>query len=71
VLRAGAIALARQSGLSSAHVNFADEAEDIGFGDDWLQRIDLQYHWHNAAGWEDFNAFLAAMDHKHPTNIRL
>lgn len=70
VLQAAAIALARQSGLSSAHVNFLDEAEDVGFGDAWLQRIDLQYHWHNAAGWEDFDAFLAAMDHKHRKNIR-
>jgi uncharacterized protein len=70
VLQAAAIATVRQSGLSSAHVNFLDAAEDSGFGDDWLQRIDLQYHWQNDAGWEDFDAFLAALDHKHRKNIR-
>ena len=30
----------------------------------------MQYHWSNRDGWADFDAFLAAMDHKHRKNIR-
>lgn len=59
-------------GASSAHVNFLDAADDTAFADapGWLQRIDVQYHWRNDAGWRDFADFLAAMDHKHRKNIR-
>jgi uncharacterized protein len=57
------------AGLSSAHVNFLDADEGGAFGSDWLSRIDVQYHWRND-GWADFDAFLAAMDHKHRKNIR-
>jgi predicted N-acyltransferase len=64
------MALVRGSGLSSAHVNFHTEAEDTVFGDDWLARSDVQYHWRNDAGWRDFDSFLGAMDHKHRKNIR-
>lgn len=65
----------RERGWSSAHVNFhlAEEAAAFDaptFGDDWLQRIDVQYHWRNDAGWTNFDDFLAAMDHKHRKNIR-
>ena len=69
--------LIRESGLSSAHVNFHQAADDAAFvlgqaQDDrgWSLREDIQYHWHNDAGWTDFEAFLAAMDHKHRKNIR-
>lgn len=58
------------AGLSSAHVNFYTESENAAFGDDWLPRIDVQYHWRNEAGWQGFDDFLAAMDHKHRKNIR-
>lgn len=63
------------AGLSSAHVNFHTEYEaaafdDACFDDTWLARIDVQYHWRNDAGWQDFDGFLAAMDHKHRKNIR-
>lgn len=67
---------AREQGLSSAHVNFHLDAEDACFdaaGDHharWLPRIDVQYHWRNAAGWSTFEEFLGAMDHKHRKNIR-
>lgn len=59
-------------GASSAHVNFLDAEDDAAFADapGWLQRIDVQYHWRNDAGWRDFADFLAAMDHKHRKNIR-
>ncbi len=60
----------RDTGLSSAHVNFHCEADDPAFDGGWLLREDIQYHWHNAAGWHTFDEFLAAMDHKHRKNLR-
>ncbi|RZA19145.1 MAG: N-acetyltransferase [Lysobacteraceae bacterium] len=60
----------RGSALSSAHVNFHDEADEAVFDARWLLREDIQYHWHNDAGWKDFDGFLGAMDHKHRKNIR-
>ena len=65
----------QQSGLSSAHVNFHGEADEAVFDERWLLREDIQFHWHNAQsdetpGWQDFDGFLAAMDHKHRKNIR-
>ncbi len=63
-------ALVERRQLSSAHVNFHRADEDVGFDEAWLARSDLQYHWRNDAGWVDFDAFLAAMDHKHRKNIR-
>ena len=69
--------LMRTSRLSSAHVNFHAASDDDAFvlrraRDDrgWSLREDIQYHWHNDAGWTDFEGFLAAMDHKHRKNIR-
>ncbi|MCR6662296.1 MAG: GNAT family N-acetyltransferase [Luteimonas sp.] len=56
--------------LPSAHVNFHREDEDATFDAGWLPRIDVQYHWHNNAGWRAFDDYLAAMDHKHRKNIR-
>ena len=66
-------ALARQAQqlrLSSAHVNFHPAEADADFDGDWLQRLDLQYHWRNDAGWATFDDYLGAMDHKHRKNIR-
>lgn len=65
-----AAAHAAAQGYSSAHVNFHPEDEDTAFPRDWLQRLDVQYHWHNQSGWTAFDAFLASMDHKHRKNIR-
>ncbi|HJS34747.1 MAG TPA: GNAT family N-acetyltransferase [Pseudoxanthomonas sp.] len=56
--------------LSSAHINFPTPAEDAGFPEGWLPRIDLQYHWRNPGHWCDFDGFLADFDHKHRKNIR-
>lgn len=64
------VAETKLAGLSSAHVNFHCAGDDDFFGDDWLARIDVQYHWRNAAGWRDFGDFLGAMDHRHRKNIR-
>nr|WP_238390021.1 GNAT family N-acetyltransferase [Pseudoxanthomonas koreensis] len=58
------------AGLASAHVNFHTGAEDALFDAEWLPRLDVQYHWRNLDGWDGFDAFLAAMDHKHRKNIR-
>ena len=65
-------ALTPQLGASSAHVNFltADEDAVLEGVPGWLQRLDVQYHWHNTTGWRRFDDFLAAMDHKHRKNIR-
>ena len=68
-----AIALARvagDSGWSSAHVNFHTNGEDAAFDSDWMQRLDVQYHWRNDEGWTSFDDFLGAMDHRHRKNIR-
>jgi uncharacterized protein len=69
--------LAAEAALSSAHVNFHDAGEDEFFdghadaaAGPWLQRLDVQYHWHNTQRWRDFDDFLAAMDHKHRKKIR-
>ncbi|MGG6462886.1 GNAT family N-acetyltransferase [Solilutibacter silvestris] len=56
--------------LSSVHVNFHPKDEDSGFGEDWLLREDIQYHWNNRDGWKTFDDYLAAMDAKHRKNIR-
>jgi len=65
----------RANGWSSAHINFHREDESGAFDAAWIPRIDIQYHWENHApdsreAWPDFDAFLAAMDHKHRKNIR-
>jgi len=60
----------RAQGLSSAHVNFHAAAEDTAFHADWLRRADVQFQWQRRPGWQDFDGFLASMDHKHRKNIR-
>ena len=64
------ITQSRASALSSAHINFHTSEEDTAFDDSWLPRLDVQYHWTNRAGWQDFDEFLAAFDSKHRKNIR-
>jgi predicted N-acyltransferase len=55
--------------LSSVHANFLIDAELDAFDDDWMARSDVQFHWHNQ-GYADFDAFLAALNHKKRKNIR-
>lgn len=62
-------------GWSSAHLNFATEADAAAFADgNWLARFDWQFHWHNVAGehggWRDFADFLDALTPKKRKNIR-
>lgn len=70
LLARGAIALARQSEVSSLHVLFPAAADlaalrEAGF----MAREGVQFHWRNA-GHADFEAFLAAMAHDKRKKIR-
>jgi len=55
--------------LSSVHANFLTDAELDAFDDEWMARSDVQFHWHNQS-YADFDAFLAALNHKKRKNIR-
>lgn len=68
-LLAAMVEQCRRDGLSSLHVNFHPETEDAAFGEDWLAREDVQFHWRNR-GWADFEAFLAALQPKKRKNLR-
>ncbi|KZC18670.1 MULTISPECIES: GNAT family N-acetyltransferase [Rhodanobacter] len=59
---------AERLGLSSVHANFLQPAELAAFGDGWLARSDVQFHWHNR-GYRHFPDFLAALNHKKRKNI--
>jgi predicted N-acyltransferase len=57
--------------LSSAHCNFVDDHDARAFTQaGWLERFDWQFHWKNAPGWHDFEAFLSTLNHKKRKNIR-
>ena len=57
-------------GWSSAHLNFASDADESALADTgWLRRFDWQFHWHNR-GWRDFADFLDALTPKKRKNIR-
>ena len=57
----GLAELTRRHEVSSLHVTFPTEAEWRRFGEvGFLQRIGVQYHWHNR-GYGSFDDFLAAL----------
>jgi predicted N-acyltransferase len=56
--------------LSSLHVNFLPPGDLAAFDDAWLARCDVQFQWHNRAGWGDFEQFLAALSSKKRKNLR-
>jgi predicted N-acyltransferase len=58
----------KRLGLSSAHSNFLLPNEVKAFDGDWLERSDIQFHWHNR-GYRHFPDFLAALKHKKRKNI--
>ncbi|MCA0434377.1 MAG: GNAT family N-acetyltransferase [Proteobacteria bacterium] len=66
----GLVALTRQSGASSVHLTFLPEAdwEALG-GSGFLQRQDIQFHWHNN-GYRTFDDFLASLSSNKRKNIR-
>ena len=64
---------AQRLGLSSVHANFLLPAECDAFSADdsahpWLERTDIQFHWHNH-DYRHFPAFLATLAHKKRKNI--
>lgn len=69
-LLAGAVQLADQNEFSSLHINFVEplEAEALD-GAGLLKRTDQQFHWEND-GYEDFDAFLAALSSAKRKNLR-
>ena len=65
--------LARQAGISSAHLLFldpADQAAAIECG--WSMRSTVQFHWHNRAAepYADFAAFLATLQREKRKKIQ-
>ncbi len=59
-----------QLDLSSVHVTFCTETEWETLGEaGWLQRIGVQFHWHNA-GYASFDDFLGALSSRKRKAIR-
>ena len=57
----GLAALAEGNGLSSAHVNFANETDAAALEEaGWLPRLDRQFHWRNR-DYESYDDFLAGL----------
>jgi predicted N-acyltransferase len=70
-LRDAIVARAAVLGWSSIHVNFAADGDVACTDPNWLQRQDVQFHWHNVdAQWRSFDDFLAAMTHRRRKAIR-
>jgi uncharacterized protein len=69
-LAKGLIALCQQTHSSSSHLTFTtkQEAEELTL-QGWLQRNDIQFHWHNQ-GFTTFADFLAALSSSKRKNIR-
>ncbi len=68
---AGALAQAcAEMKLSSVHVTFctAAEYEDLGHAG-WLQRLGVQYHWHND-GYASFDDFLGALSSRKRKSLK-
>ena len=60
-----------KNGYSSAHITFASErdASLLGRSKSWLERNDIQFHWHNA-NYKTFDDFLAALSSSKRKNLR-
>lgn len=70
MLLGGALAVCREFGASSLHVNFPLEDEWRWMGQEGLARREgQQYHWRNR-GYADFDAFLAALSSGRRKTIR-
>jgi predicted N-acyltransferase len=62
--------IARESGLSSAHVTFCSEAEAQALEQHgWLRRTDQQFHFFNR-GYRDFDDFLDTLSSEKRKNLR-
>lgn len=70
LLLRGAIEVTDRVDASSLHLNFVTEAEWTTLGDlGLLQRIDQQFHWHNAR-YGCFDDFLAELNSKKRKNLK-
>ena len=70
VLLAGAEALCRQNGLSSAHATFLAPGQAPWFeAAGWLMRTDIQFHWENR-GFASFDDFLGTLASAKRKNLR-
>jgi predicted N-acyltransferase len=70
ILLGGALAVCREYGASSLHVNFPTEPEWLWMGGQgFARREGQQYHWLNR-GYADFEAFLAALSSGRRKTIR-
>ncbi len=57
-------------GTSGVHATFCTQAEWAGLGEaGWLQRLGMQFHWHNAE-YGSFDDFLAALSSRKRKTIR-
>jgi predicted N-acyltransferase len=66
----GLIALCAEEKASSAHITFMPQADWAALGGGhWLQRTDIQFHWHNP-GYPDFMDFLKTLSSQKRKNIR-
>ncbi len=69
-LIAGMEQLTDRLGISSCHITFPDQADFDRLGNaGWLQRIGVQFHWHNQ-GYRDFADFLATLSSRKRKSIR-
>jgi len=60
----------RETKLSSVHVTFCQQTDYETLGQaGWLQRLGVQYHWHNQ-GFADFDDFLGALNARKRKSIR-
>ena len=66
----GTIGAARQLKASSVHFTFLPKSQwELLGGQQFLQRIDQQFHWHNA-NYSNFDGFLADLTSKHRKNLK-
>jgi len=70
VLADALVQACEELGLSSVHVTFCQEAEWGALGEaGWLQRIGVQFHWHNE-GYTSFEDFLGAFSSRKRKTVR-
>ena len=66
----GLIALCTEEKASSVHITFLPGEDWTALGSGrWLQRNDIQFHWHNR-GYGSFESFLATLSSQKRKNIR-
>jgi predicted N-acyltransferase len=70
VLAGALVQACEELGMSSVHVTFCQEAEWSALGEaGWLQRIGVQFHWHNE-GYTSFDDFLGAFSSRKRKTVR-